>query len=183
MKKRIYFVGSHACGKTTLARYTSEKYKLPFINEVARTVLAEKEYQIDSLRINIDLANTYQKEVLFKQIEEEKKYDSFVSDRSLCCLSYAAQHTSVLHDLLLEDSFIEYVEKLRESEVRIFFVRPSLATLKQDGVREQLTWEGVIQIDAMVKFLLKMYNLPYFEINNPNMQERIQLINSVLEVK
>ena len=40
---RIYFVGSHATGKTTLCRYVSRRYGLPMISEVARAVLAEME--------------------------------------------------------------------------------------------------------------------------------------------
>ena len=32
---RIYFVGSHATGKTTLCRFVSRRYGLPMITEVA----------------------------------------------------------------------------------------------------------------------------------------------------
>ena len=38
---RIYFVGAHATGKTTLARYVRDRYGLTLISEVARTLLAE----------------------------------------------------------------------------------------------------------------------------------------------
>jgi adenylate kinase family enzyme len=37
---RIYFVGAHATGKTTMTRYVSRRYGLPMITEVARAVLA-----------------------------------------------------------------------------------------------------------------------------------------------
>ena len=47
---RIYFVGSHATGKTTLCRYVSRRYGLPMISEVARAVLAEMETSLDALR-------------------------------------------------------------------------------------------------------------------------------------
>ena len=40
---KVYFVGSHATGKTELARFVSRAYKLPLISEVARAVLAEME--------------------------------------------------------------------------------------------------------------------------------------------
>ena len=52
---RIYFVGSHATGKTTLCRYVSRRYGLPMITEVARGVLAEMETSLDHLRADIDL--------------------------------------------------------------------------------------------------------------------------------
>src|SRR5262249_20129426 len=46
---RIYFVGSHATGKTTMCRYVSRRYGLPMITEVARAVLAEMETSLDAL--------------------------------------------------------------------------------------------------------------------------------------
>ena len=52
---RIYFVGSHATGKTTMTRYVSRRYGLPMITEVARAVLAELETSLDALRTDVDL--------------------------------------------------------------------------------------------------------------------------------
>ena len=37
---RIYLVGAHSTGKTTLARWIRDRYRLPMISEVARGVLA-----------------------------------------------------------------------------------------------------------------------------------------------
>ena len=56
---RIYFVGSHATGKTTLCRYVSRRYGLPMISEVARAVLAEMETGLDALRTDMDLVEEY----------------------------------------------------------------------------------------------------------------------------
>jgi len=178
---KVYFVGAHSTGKTTCARYVSEQYKLPMITEVARAVLSEKELHLDSLRYNMDLVDDYQQSIFYRQLSEETKHDTFVSDRSFDCLAYAAQHTRILSKLLTSDQMMPYVEKLRDSDVFIFFVRPSKATLKADGVRESLTWDGVVAIDAMVKFMLEMWQLKHYQINMENMQERIQLINAVLE--
>jgi adenylate kinase family enzyme len=47
---RIYFVGSHATGKTTLCRHISRRYGLPMISEVARAMLAEMETRLPSRR-------------------------------------------------------------------------------------------------------------------------------------
>ena len=38
---RVYMVGAHATGKTTLARWVRDHYRVPMIAEVARGVLAE----------------------------------------------------------------------------------------------------------------------------------------------
>jgi nicotinamide riboside kinase len=175
---KVYFIGAHSTGKTTCARYVSEQYKLPMITEVARMILSEKELQLDSLRYDMSLVDDYQKQIFYRQLEQEGKHDSFVSDRSFDCLAYAAQHSRILPELINSPELKEYIEGLRGQF--IFFVRPSKATLKADGVRESLTWDGVIQIDSMIKFMLCMWNLPHFQINMDNMQERVRLIDSVL---
>jgi nicotinamide riboside kinase len=177
---RVYLVGSHSSGKSTLARYISEKYNLPMIVEVARQVLSEQELQLDSLRYDLDIVDSYQKQVFYRQIQEESKQNSFVSDRSFDNLAYAAQHSRVLTKLLNSKELKEYINSLKSEDSYIFFVRPSKATLKADGVRETLRWSDIIAIDAMVKFLIEMFELPYFQINMHNMQERIKMIDTVL---
>lgn len=179
---KIYFVGSHSTGKTTCARYVSETYKLPMITEVARAVLSEKELHLDTLRYNMDVVDDYQMSILHRQMAEEKKYTNFVSDRSFDCLAYAAQHTRILSGLLANPSLRNYVAELKQNDSIIFFVRPSKATLKADGVREAINWDGVVAIDSMVKMLLEMFELRYFSINTDNMQERIRLIDAVMSL-
>ncbi len=179
---KVYFVGAHSTGKTTCARYVSETYKLPMITEVARAVLSEKELHLDSLRYNMDLVDDYQQAIFFRQLAEEQKHTDFVSDRSFDCLAYAAQHTRILASLIASDQLEPYLDKLKAPGSFIFFVRPSKATLKADGVRESLTWDGVVAIDAMIKFMLVQWELPHFQINMDNMQERVQIINSVLSL-
>ncbi len=184
---KIYLTGSHSVGKSTLARYISEKLKLPLLNEVARTILTEKELQIDSLRSNVSLVDSYQTEIFYRQIAEENKLNSFVSDRSFDCLTYAAQHSTILPLLLNSQVCKDYINKLKneaESGQSIFFfVRPSKLTLKNDGVREALTWDGIIAIDAMAKFMFQMWGIKHFQINTDSMQERINLIDAILSIK
>lgn len=179
---KVYFVGSHSTGKTTCARYVSEKYKLPMITEVARAVLSEKELHLDTLRYDLKLVNDYQGAIFHRQIEEEAKYKDYVSDRSFDCLAYAAQHSGILNGLLQAPQLAQYLGALKRPDSFIFFVRPSKATLKADGVRETINWDGIVAIDAMVKFMLEMWDLRYFQINMDNMQERVRLINGVLSL-
>jgi hypothetical protein len=177
---KVYFVGAHSTGKTTCARYVSETYKLPMITEVARAVLSEKELHLDSLRYDLNLVDDYQHAIFQRQLLEESKHTNFVSDRSFDCLAYAAQHTRILRDLIEGPDIIQYLDKLRQPDSFIFFVRPSKATLKADGVREAINWDGIVSIDSMVKFMLEMWGLRYFQINMDNMQERVHLIEAVL---
>jgi nicotinamide riboside kinase len=181
---KVYFIGSHATGKSTLARYTSQKYNLPMISETARAILSEQEMQIDTLRYDLDTADKYQQQVFNRQISEEQKHSSFVSDRSVIdILAYSGQHARILPQLMRTSELEPYLSILREPGSFIFFVKPSKATLKADGVRESLNWDGVVAIDAMCKFMLNMWNLPHFQINMDNMQERVRLIDSVLRPK
>lgn len=178
---KVYFTGSHATGKTTLARFVSTNYKLPMITEVARMILSEKELHLETLRTDIQAVNDYQKQIFSRQIREEEGKEKFVSDRSLIdVLAYSAQHTTILPHLFYSPEIITYLETLRHPDTTVFFVRPSKATLKSDGVREHITWDGIIAIDAMVKLFLELWQLKHFQISTDNMQERIKLIDSVL---
>jgi dephospho-CoA kinase len=179
---RVYFIGSHATGKTTCARYVSEKYQIPMITEVARQILSEKELHLDSLRTDLDVVDNYQSQVFYRQVEKEAEHIKFVSDRSFDCLAYAAQHSRILPELMHSQELKTYLEILKAPDSFIFFVRPSKATLKADGVRESLTWDGVVAIDAMVKMCLEMWELRYFQISMDNMQERVKFIDSILSL-
>jgi predicted ATPase len=174
--------GAHSVGKTTLARYVSETYQIPMITEVARMILSEKELHLDSLRTNLNVVDDYQTQIFFKQIEQEGKYDSFVSDRSFDCLAYTAQHSRVFSHLMKSTELEKYIVSLKKSDAIMFFVRPSKATLKEDGIREHLTWDGIVAIDAMVKLLFETFGLRYFQINTDSMQERVRLIDSVISL-
>lgn len=180
---RIYYSGSHSSGKSTLARYTSEKYNLPFLPEAARAVLAEKELSLDTLRSNLDVVDVYQNEVFLRQISEETKHNTFVSDRSIIdCIAYSGAHSRILPSLIASSMFKEALSVLKQSDTIVFFVRPSKATLRDDGVREKVEWDHVVSIDAQVKLLLEMFEIRYFQINTDSMSERATLINAVISL-
>lgn len=180
---KIYLCGAHGSGKSTLCRYISKQYNLSMLNEVARMVLAERELHFDTLRSDIDVVNSYQNEVFKRQIQEEAKHKNFVSDRSLIdCLAYSAQHAKIISTLMQTLDFSNYLNLLHKSDVLLFFIRPSKAILKNDGVRETVNWDGVVAIDAQIKLLLELYNVRYFQINTDSMQERVNIINSVISI-
>jgi hypothetical protein len=180
---RIYFVGAHATGKTTMTRYVSKRYNLPMISEVARGVLAELEASLGSLRTDMDLVGHYQRKVFERQIEIEKKQQSgFVSDRAFDNLAYAAEHTTILGELMSELQFREYMEWVQRGIV--FFVRPQrelLPAAREDSVREALNWESVVRIDGMIKLLLEQFRISYLPIAMPSMQERVRAIEFTLD--
>jgi nicotinamide riboside kinase len=180
---RIYFVGSHCSGKTTLARYVSQKYDLPMITEVARSVLAEMETPLERLRTDLDLVDSYQENVFERQLEAEslfKANDSFVSDRAFDNLAYASEHSRIAEKITRSASFRRYIDSFKKSNKLLFFVRPQKGLLSSDGVRETPEWDSICRIDGMVKLLLEMHGLKYVSIATPSMQERTAIIDLVI---
>jgi nicotinamide riboside kinase len=176
---RIYFVGSHATGKTTLCRYVSRRFGLPMITEVARAVLAEMESSLDALRTYMDLVAEYQDRVFARQVAVERMHDgAFVSDRAFDNLAYAAEHTTVVADLMGDQRFRDYIRWV--SEGTVFFLRPHASLLREDGVRAGVSWESVLRIDGMIKLLLEQYRVPYLPIESVSMQERVRAVEFVL---
>ncbi len=177
---RIYFVGAHATGKTTMTRYVSRQYGMPMITEVARQVLAELETSLDCLRTDMDLVNEYQRRVFERQVQVEKSQGTgFVSDRAFDNLAYAAEHTLVFADLLAGDSFKGYMDWVAQGIV--FYLRPQRELLKEDGVRASITWDSVLRIDGMIKLMLEQYRIPYLPIESAPMQERARAVDFVLK--
>ncbi|MBL8748372.1 MAG: ATP-binding protein [Planctomycetes bacterium] len=178
---RIYMVGAHATGKTTLARWVRDRYGVPMIAEVARGVLAEMEARLDTLRTDIDLVNRYQREVFQRQIEGEQKIQGpFVSDRAFCNLAYAAHHSTILGDVFRDRRLADYMGWVRQGIV--FFLRPHRELVVADGVRAGLEWEEVLRIDGMVKLLLEVFDVPYIPVQSLSMQERVRLVERVLDL-
>jgi nicotinamide riboside kinase len=177
---RIYFVGAHATGKTTMTRYVSRRYALPMITEVARAVLAELETNLDQLRTDMDLVAEYQRRVFERQVHVEKtQVTGFVSDRAFDNLAYAAEHTLVFGDLINSDDFKRYTEWVAQGIV--FFIRPHKDLLRDDGVRAGTTWESVLRIDGMIKLMLEQHRIPYLPLESVAMQERARAVDFVLK--
>jgi nicotinamide riboside kinase len=178
---RIYMVGAHATGKTTLARWVRDSYGVPMIAEVARGVLAEMEARLDTLRTDIELVNRYQREVFHRQIEAEQKVaGTFVSDRAFCNLAYAAHHSTILGDVFRDRRLADYMGWVRHGIV--FFLRPHRELVVADGVRAGLEWEEVVRIDGMVKLMLEVFDVPYIPVQSLSMQERVRLVQRVLDL-
>ncbi len=176
---RIYFVGSHATGKTTLCRFVSRRYGLPMITEVARAVLAEMESSLDALRTDIELVAEYQERVFARQVAIEKLHEGrFVSDRAFDNLAYAAEHATSVADMMGDQRFADYMKWV--SQGTVFFLRPHQSLLREDGVRAGVSWESVLRIDGMIKLLLEQHRISYLPIESVSMQERVRAVEFVL---
>ena len=176
---RIYFVGSHATGKTTLCRHVSRRYGLPMISEVARAVLAEMETSFEALRTDMDLVAEYQERVFARQVAVERQHqDRFVSDRAFDNLAYVAEHTTNAAAMMNDQRFRDYMRWVSEGVV--FFLRPHQSLLKDDGIRAGVSWDSVLRIDGMVKLMLEQHGIAYLPIESVSMQERVRAVEFVL---
>ena len=178
--KRVYLVGAHSTGKTTVARWIRDQYGIPMIAEVARGVLAEMEAKLETLRTDLDLVGRYQAAVFARQIEAERAVAGpFVSDRAFCNIAYAAHHSSITAQIFRDPRLEDYMEWVRQGVV--FFLRPHRELLAEDGIRAAVDWEEVLRIDGMVKLLLEQFDVPYVPVASLAMQERVRLVERVLE--
>lgn len=176
---RIYIAGAHSTGKTTLARWIARTYKLPLVTEVARSVLAELELPLDTLRVDLDRTATFQKEVFRRQNEMERLAGNrFVSDRTFDNLAYACHHTLALREIARDLG--DYSSRLSSPGSLVFFVRPHQDLLKEDGIRASVSWDEIVRIDGMVKLLLELHDVDYITIDTLNMAERARTIRGVL---
>ena len=64
----------------------------------------------------------------------------------------------------------------------VFYLRPHQELLSDDGVRAGVSWEEVLRIDGMVKFMLEFFEVPYIPVESLSMQERTRLVDRVLEL-
>ncbi len=180
-RPRVYLVGAHATGKTTLARWIRDRFGLPMISEVARRVLAEMEIPISALRANLTLVNEFQARVFEEQMQAEASHDGpFVSDRAFCNIAYAAHHATILQEVAKDPRLPAYMDTVRQGIV--FFLRPHKELLAPDGVREQPAWDDVLRVDGMVKLLLELFSIPYVQVDCLSMQERVRLVDRVLDL-
>jgi hypothetical protein len=149
------------------------------ITEVARAVLAEMESSLDSLRTDMDLVAEYQERVFARQVAIERLHEQrFVSDRAFDNLAYAAEHTTVVADLMSDQRFMDYMKWV--STGTVFFLRPHPSLLKEDGVRAGVSWDSVLRIDGMIKLMLEMHRIPYLPVESVSMQERVRAVDFIL---
>lgn len=183
---RIYFVGAQSTGKTTIARWTAERYDLPLLTEVVRKLKAEKEYaSLDSLRVDLDQIGAFQAEIFRRQIVSEKGAGKdFVSDRGFDFMIYSAFHTLSVTSFLNTTAFTDYIETLRSPDAIVFYVRPhkELVTADHDRSPLDLRWEEICRIDGAINLALEMLGIPHIPMASLSMRERARMVERVISL-
>jgi len=183
-KRRVYFVGSHRVGKSTLARWVRDNYGVKMVSEMARLELAERETDLANLRVDVEATTDYQRSVFERQIYVEAQIDDkerVVADRSFDNLAYMLQFGTDYNALVNSPVVQSYLKTVRERGL-IFFVRPQEKLLKTDDVNKTVDWELVLRIDQTVMVLLNQMKLQYVPIESADQRERQQHLRTVLSL-
>lgn len=171
---KIAIIGSHGVGKTTLVQRLKLLYpELNFIDEVARDL--QIKYGKSTRNMNEEEKSKFQLEAMQTQIDNEKKYESYISDHS--AISYLPYSTQL-------PVYVELKAKIRDQylpilkELKILYI-PIEFGLENDGLRFT-TNEYQQYIDETLVDLLHKYNLKYTTITG-TVEERLKSIGKIID--
>jgi len=140
---KIALSGSQSVGKTTLANKLNKHLKLPYIHEVARSMInLTKEYNVDYRELKGTDHFYFQEAILNIQymLESLYQFTGFISDRSLIDIQAYSKH---------------YMRASYNVYDYIIYV-PIEFALEQDGIRHK-GQDFQKEIDQKIQKLLKQY--------------------------
>ncbi len=183
---RIYFNGSFGNGKTTCKNWVAKEYKIKAIPEIARTVLAEREIttkeQLQLLRADTDLLYQVQKQIIERQLSEEKSSGSmYVACRGLDSVSFIVEFCRPGHiqEFVNSQLYKDYVNWLKKDDVVTFLIKPDKALLSQDALRDS-DWDLSVKLFGIVSTLLRTNGISHHLISTSNMSERQNNISNII---
>lgn len=181
---RVYFVGAHSVGKTTLAEYTSKRHELFLIPEVARLLARAHNIEIEEYPSNLEYQDAFQRRVFELQLEAERGLPSFVSDRAFDAIAYSSRSSRVAPEIAEDEAFKDYLESLKDdSQVTVFFVRPSIICVEDDNERASIDEAGIYAIDAIIEYILQSNSIPYIPIEARLLRDRCLIVDAILNLK
>lgn len=177
--KKITITGSSGVGKTTLCTKLAQELQLPLIEETARVLCEQMGYK----RIGeIPEQEQFKRDVLSKQIEVERKHESFVSDRSAldCWILWQRWNICSAMTYDTEEIYTTVADHARNYTHIIYL--PPLFTAIDDGFR-WIEPDYIKQIDRITRMTLYDLNLwdRTLTISSSSLAERILEARSWLE--
>lgn len=168
---KIAIIGSQSTGKSVLAKELSDRLKIPLITEIARRWDIEKATQTELIDI--------QKEVLKLQIEEERKYEQFISDRStIDNLAYWLHNVA---NIVSHEENFQYKNKALsnvEWYSHIFLLIPEFYPV-YDGFRNtDVIYQ--MRIDAIIHVILKLYEIRHYRLSG-TVENRVKEAMKILD--
>ena len=181
--KRVGIIGAHSCGKTTLVNTLKKYVETNFISEIASKIPPDERLNLKS-----------QLNILNMQIEEEKKYTSFISDRTV--IDNLAYFTLVkekqLNNVLSEEEekylqihYDVYSEHMNNVPYDIIIFIDEILSLRPSPHRNFMsTYEQAFVYLKMYDMLqteldILNFSLPVIYLSG-NTRERLSILNSAL---
>jgi nicotinamide riboside kinase len=171
---KIVIIGSHGVGKTTLITELKKLYpEVNFIDEVARDL--QLQIGKSTKDMNVEEKSQFQLQAMQIQIDNEKQFESYISDHS--AISYLPYSTNLpVYDKLKAQILKSYLPILKE--LKIIYI-PIEFGLQNDGLRFT-TNEYQQYIDETLVDLLHKYNLKYTTITG-SVERRLMQIEKIIK--
>jgi nicotinamide riboside kinase len=159
---RIAFTGPESCGKSTLAKWVSEKYNLPLSEEFAREFLAQKETYIQD-----DLDT-----ITFGQLADwQKKGAEFVADTEMTVLK-------IWSDYRFKNTSHVIIEAHKKQVFDHYFLCAPDIPWEADPLRENPLNRA--ELFLMYEQELIQHQWP-FTILKGSLEERQKVVNFILQ--
>jgi len=157
---RIGLSGAFSCGKTTVAKMLAEKLKLPLIKEQVRELCKDSIF-----KVNRDMVDSVslQVNILLNQYLVERKYKSFVSDRTCWdCLAYTwlllfggNYYALDQEEIDIREDLLESCEAICcESNYDFVFYFPPILPIKLDKFRLFSEWRRYLEANTILSLLM-----------------------------
>jgi len=179
---KIGILGAQGTGKTTLAEALAKKFGYPLILEIAREVMAE--IGIDSpreLKGNPEKGKDFQMKCLGRQIEEEKKHENFISDRTtIDNAAYWMKWHAHENPSPVNIGYYTLAWKNAKKYDLLVYVPPEFP-LVDDGCRS-INKAYQREMDFLIKLLLGSWGKNYITVEGTLKERVAQVVKVVKEV-
>lgn len=183
--KRIYLVGAHSVGKTTLANELAKRWQVRVMTEAAREILTAMKTSVSAFEAHALAADAFQQQVWDKILADHDRMkhnaDAYaVFDRGPDCLVYAAMFSTIAGKLCSMPETKAYLSSLKSRDSYVFLLEPYESMITPDGVRAYLDMSTLTSITAAVAAMLEMNNIPYIRLMSDNLLTRVKTVMSVV---
>lgn len=167
---KIAIIGSQSTGKSVLAKELANKLKIPLITEIARKWDIEEATQTELIDI--------QKEILKLQIEEERKHEQFISDRStIDNLAYWLHNVSSIVDKEENEIYVNTALDNVKNYSHVFLLTPEFYPVDDNFRNTNIIYQ--LQIAEIINTILRLYNIPHHRLAG-TVENRVQKAMEIL---
>lgn len=198
MAKKVFILGPAGIGKTTLAEFISKRYRIPFIQGSSKT-LWEKygiKSHLELLKLEGDVLNKFQNELLDLRVSSTMYKEDFVSDRSIMdnAVYYLLQNAHNSNKQQVEDYItrcaIEIDQQINDGAKFLYLSSPKDGyPLEDDNMRINhlyyQDWVVGSMFDRLIKDKLitkKLNHNNFIVIDFWDWEDRVRLVETFLDL-